>query len=199
MISFLNGTIIDKTPTSILIDVNGVGFSLNVSLNCSRNSGEIGSVVKILTYLHVREDIMQLYGFMSSAERELFMQLISATGIGPKKALAILSSSTVDDLTSFIANENVQALMVLPGIGKKTAERLVVDLKDKVVVSSPEPKQEGMRPEMRSGRSIVEEAVLALISLGYPQQAAIKSVQAIRDTEPQIDLESLIKKALRKV
>ncbi|MBN1153811.1 Holliday junction branch migration protein RuvA [candidate division KSB1 bacterium] len=189
----------EKTPTSILLDVNGVGFYLHVSLNCSRNLGEVGHVVKALTYLHVREDILQLYGFFTDAERELFTHLISATGIGPKKALAILSGSTVDDLVSSIANENIEALMVLPGIGKKTAERLVVDLKDKVATSSVERGRGGIRAGTALGRTIVEEAVLALISLGYQQQVAIKSVQAIREAEPDIDLESLIKKALRKV
>jgi len=198
MISYLNGTIKTITPTALLIDVNGVGLHLNVSINCSRQIGNVGDVVTALTYLHVREDAMQLYGFISEEERELFLQLISASGIGPKKALAILSGSSVDDLINYIAQENINALMTLPGIGKKTAQRLVVDLKDKVVESAIKMEDERV-PGAMMGRSITEEAVLALISLGYQQQTARKSVQSILDKEPDIDIETLIKKALRKV
>ena len=198
MISYLTGKIVKKAPTWLLIDVNNVGYQVQVSVNCSRSVGEAGDLKTVLTYLHVREDNLQLYGFISEEERELFLNLISTSGIGPKKALAILSGSSVQDLHRYILEEDLIGLTSLSGIGKRTAQRLILELKDKIKPSAePEPLAPPMVAEKRN---LSREAVLALISLGYNQAAAQNAIKSILDKETSdINLEELITRALRKV
>ncbi len=198
MISYLKGKIVKKAPTWLLIDVNNIGYQVQVSVNCSRSVGEPGDIKTVLTYLHVREDILQLFGFISEAERELFLDLISTSGIGPKKALAILSGSSVQDLQRYILEEDLVGLTSLSGIGKRTAQRLILELKDKLKPSlEPEPLSPAMVTDQRH---ISREAVLALISLGYNQVAAQNAIKSILELETKdIDLEELITRALRKV
>jgi Holliday junction DNA helicase RuvA len=132
MISYLHGRLAEKSPTEVTVDVNGVAYAVHIPLSTFEALGEIGAEVKILTYLHFREDAMQLYGFATSAERDLFKLLISISGIGPKMAQGILSGISVNELKNFILHGNFNALMSIPGVGKKTAERLVVELRDRV-------------------------------------------------------------------
>ena len=199
MLSYLYGKIVEKSPTTLVLDVNNVGYNLQVTINCSRNAGQIGDEVKILTHLHVREDNLQLFGFVSAEERELFLQLTTTPGIGPKKALAILSGSGVEDLRRFILQEDLTALTGLPGVGRKTAQRLIVDLKEKLdqTYAGSDVEVDARTP---SKQSLVEEAVLALVSLGYQHQAARKAITAIlKDGDGDVGLEDLIKQALRKL
>ncbi|MBD3287339.1 Holliday junction branch migration protein RuvA [candidate division KSB1 bacterium] len=198
MISYIKGTITKKTPTWLVIDVNNVGFQVQVSVNCSREIGEKGSTITILTYLHVREDSLQLFGFISEEERDLFLYLISTSGIGPKKALAILSGSSVRDLQQYILEEDLAGLTSLSGIGRRTAQRLILELKDKLKpAAEPEPALPAVAPDKRQ---LSREAVMALISLGYNQAAAQNAIKSILDKESgQIGLEELITRALRKV
>lgn len=199
MIRYLKGKLVNKTPTRLLLDVNGIGYDILVTINCSRHIGMVNDEIKILTYLYVREDNLQLFGFMSENERDLFLHLISTPGIGPKKAIAILSGSTVNDLQRYIIEENLIALTALPGVGKKTAQRLIVDLKEKLV---PVYQVEQVLPSglVQKQKDLIEEATLALISLGYNQISARKAIQAvIEQASDKINLEDLIKNALRKV
>ena len=199
MIRYLKGIIADKSPTKIVLEVNGIGYDLQVTINCSKQIGSIGEQITILTYLHVREDNLQLFGFISKEERELFLQLISTPGIGPKKALAILSGTNVVDLQRYIVEEDLTALTSLSGVGRRTAQRLIVDLKEKLV---PALSAEKILPAdmVQEKRNLIEEATLALISLGYNQNAAYRTIQTILDQESdKINLEDLIKKALRKL
>jgi len=199
MIHFLKGTLVEKHPTRLIIEVNNIGYDVHVTVNCSEQIGAVGEQVSILTYLHVREDILQLFGFISDKERQLFLQLISTPGIGPKKALAILSGSSVDDLQKYIVEENLTALTSLSGVGKKTAQRLIVDLKEKLTATYD---MEHILPiEVRKERSnLVEEALLALVSLGYNQNAAHRAIHSLlSETSEKITLEELIKKTLKKL
>ena len=199
MISYLKGIIVEKSPTRILIDVNGVGLDVQVTINCSKQVGSVGDEVVLLTYLHVREDILKLFGFISKEERQLFLQLISTSGIGPKKALAILSGSNVDDLRRYIVEENLTALTSLSGVGKRTAQRLIVELKEKLAYTSDV--EQILPADVSPERiSFIEEAILALESLGYNRNAAQRAIQLILDRESgNINSEELIKRALRKI
>ena len=199
MIGFLQGLIVDKSPTKLLLDVNGVGYEVNVTVPCYENLGAIGETTTVITYLHVREDILQLFGFQSDSERDLFLQLISAPGIGPKKAQVILSSVSVERFQKYIIEEDLTSLTSLPGVGKKTAQRLILDLKDKIKRSPAIVDR-----EVASGAKISErerlfnEALSALISLGFAKNRAQLAIQKIlRQDEPGVTLEQLIKKALR--
>ncbi|MBN2011371.1 Holliday junction branch migration protein RuvA [candidate division KSB1 bacterium] len=198
MISFLRGTLIEKQPTRLIIDVQGVGYEILATIPCTEQIGDIGDNVTVLTHLHVREDIIQLFGFGSQAERSFFQQLITSPGIGPKKALGILSSANIVDLYQYILEENVTALTSLSGIGKKTAQRLVVDLKEKLTthldLSAAAGTEKGV-PAM--GRA--DEAIMALLSLGYPRAAAQKAVQNITAENASATVEEIIKQALKQL
>lgn len=199
MINFLDGTIAEKSPTKLIIDVNGVGYEVNITLPCYENLGSIGDRATVITYLHVREDILQLFGFKSIAERELFLQLISTPGIGPRKAQVILSCVSVEHFQRYIIEEDLTALTSLSGVGKKTAQRLILDLKDKVQLATiaqdklPSP---GIYVSEQTRK--IDEALTALISLGFTKNNAQLAIQkAIQQSEPELSLEQLIKQALR--
>lgn len=195
MIAQLNGIIISKNTTELIIDCNGVGYLIYISLNTSSILPDIGNKASIFTLLIPREDSIQLYGFANEAEREAFKMLISISGIGPKSAIAILSSMSVEILASYIATSNVAALQKLPGIGKKTAERLILELKDKILKLNL-PVQDGLPP---SYNLIYQEALSALITLGYSTPIAEKAIKKVLSQEPSIThtAEELIRKALR--
>jgi len=199
MISFLKGIIIHKSPTRLILDVNGVGFDLNITLNCAESLGTKGETITILTYLHVREDSLQLFGFSSTEERETFLLLISTSGIGPKKALAILSGTQAEDLRRYIMEENLAALTTLPGVGRRTAQRLILELKEKFVAAIRGEQIEPLNVDYVR-MNVVDEAVSALISLGYSRNAAQAAIQTVIAKETDLtNIEELIKKALRKI
>ena len=196
MFSHLRGILSRKSPTEIVVDVNGVGYAVSIPLSTYEKLGETNSAVTILTYTHVREDILQLYGFATEAEREIFRLLISVSGIGPKIAQGILSGIQPGELQNLIAQANVSALTAIPGVGRKTAERLIVELRDKIskldsgsVASGPAAGDQGIRAE----------ALMALISLGYNRAAAEKAIRAalqeLNGKEPSI--QELLKQALK--
>ncbi|MBX7151205.1 Holliday junction branch migration protein RuvA [bacterium] len=198
MIAYLKGIIAEKNPTRTVLDVNGVGYEVLIPVSSYEKLGTIGESVQLLTYLHVREDIMQLFGFSTPDEREVFLLLISVSGIGPKSALGILSSVALPDFKKAIAQEDYNLLTAVPGIGKKTAQRLVVELKEKVAKISTS--DEGTRaPIVRSATDTTDEAMMALMSLGYAKAVAEKSItRALRENPgKEFSLQELIKAALR--
>lgn len=199
MISFLQGTIVEKTPTKLSIDVNGVGYEVNITLPCYESLGLVGDRATVVTYLHVREDILQLFGFSSKAEKELFLQLISTPGIGPRKAQVILSSVSVEHLQKYIIEEDLAALTSLSGVGRKTAQRLILDLKDKVKPASIALDKARLPETTLSDRARkVDEAAAALISLGFSKNNVQLAIQkAIQHSSAELSLEELIKQALR--
>ncbi len=197
MIASLDGILKGKSPTEVLVEVNGVGYSVSIPLSTYSTLGNLNSPVHLLTHLHVREDAMQLFGFATEAERKLFRLLISITGIGPKIAQGILSGISVPDLRQHIGGGNIAALTSIPGIGKKTAERLIVELRDKIGKIEPSLGTGSLSGDRNA--EIRNEALLALTSLGYNRVAAEKALRmAINDAGgSQISVEDLIKSALK--
>ncbi len=197
MIATLTGILKFKSPTEILVEVHGIGYTISIPLSTYEKLGDLGSSVSLLTHFHVREDAMLLFGFSTEEERRLFKLLISVSGIGPKIAQSTLSGMNVEELKSHIVGGNVNALMAIPGVGRKTAERLIVELRDKAgkTLTDSEPISViGM-----ATASMRIEALQALTSLDYNQQIAEKAIRlVVKEAEGStISLEELIKRALR--
>jgi len=197
MISFLRGTVIEVLPMRLILDVGGVGYDLNIPLSTYDKLPPPGVETKILTHLQIREDAHTLYGFATPEERDLFLLLVNnVSGIGPKLALAILNGITPLHFRGLVVAGDIAALSKIKGVGKKTAERVIVELRDKVGVSAAweaASAQQGLTPEEQH----VNDAVLALISLGFKQAEAHKTVRAIRDARPKATVEDLVREALR--
>ncbi|HEY6907698.1 MAG TPA: Holliday junction branch migration protein RuvA [Ignavibacteriaceae bacterium] len=188
MIGYLTGKIISLKPTRILLDVNGVGYAVNISINTFENISEL-TTVSLFVYTSVKEDSITLYGFFTEPEKQMFELLISVTGIGPKLALSILSGIQTDDLKDAILRGDISRIVAVPGIGRKTGERLVLELRNKVDQVS----EEGIK---EYSLNLKKEAVSALTTLGYNAKTADKVIRDILLDDPNISLEELIKKAL---
>lgn len=188
MIGYLKGKIISAKPTQIILDVNNVGYLIYISISTFEKISD-QSEVSLYIHTYVREDALNLYGFYTEAEKEMFELLISISGIGPKVALSILSGISVEELQSAIQSENVSRLVSVPGVGRKTAERVVLELKSKVgFIETAASKGIDF--------TIKQEAVLALTTLGYNQKVADKIVRDLLSSNPTFTLEELIKKSL---
>ena len=195
MIVSLHGTLVDKTPSVATLDVHGVGYEVFISLGTYDRLPATGSACRLLTYHHIREDAQILFGFMQAEEKRMFERLIGVNGVGPKLALSALSGLTVGELSLAIAENNVKRISSVHGIGKKTAERIVMELRDKV---DPLEALAGRGAEGDTARNaMLRDAILALGSLGFPQDQARKMVQSALDADPAItDTETLLRKAL---
>jgi len=187
MIGYLTGKLISSKPTQIILDVNGVGYLVNISISTFEKISE-KEIVSLFIHTSVKEDSITLFGFFTRSEKEMFELLISISGIGPKVSLGILSGISVDDLKDAIANENVSRLFAIPGIGRKTAERVVLELRNKVDAI----KADGIIKEA----SAKDEAISALAILGYQRQLAEKVVRDLLSENANYSLEELIRKAL---
>jgi Holliday junction DNA helicase RuvA len=199
MNGFLQGKLVETLPTQVIIEVHGVGYEILIPLSSYDKLPGPGQEVKILTHLVVREDAHTLYGFMTGPERELFRMLINTvSGIGPKIALNILSGISVTAFRGAVANGDIKALSQISGVGKKTAERIIVELKDKVGAAGAWEAlsaQRALSPEDQK----VNDAVLALVALGFKQIEAHDSVRKVQGTlGPQATVEELVRSCLRK-
>ena len=198
MIGRLRGTLAEKQPPHLLLDVNGVGYELEVPMTTLYRLPAVGEPVTLHTHLVVREDAHLLYGFFEKRERELFRELIRLNGVGPKLALALMSGLEVDELVRCVQAQDTAALVKVPGVGKKTAERLLVELKDrfKAWESIPSIAPLVVEPQLAQAVSSAEnDAVSALISLGYKPQEASRAVAAVK--EDGMSSKDLIRRALR--
>lgn len=198
MITFLEGTLVEALPTQIVVAVHGVGYQVSIPLSSFDKLPAPGSPVKILTHLQIREDAHVLYGFMTTAERDLFRLLVNnVSGIGPKTALDVLSGISVAHFKAAVVNGDAGLLSKTKGIGKKTAERIIVELKDKVGIAAAWEAASAAHaptPEQAQGN----DAVLALIALGYKQVDAYKAVkQAQEKGSPGKNTEDLVRQALK--
>src|SRR5213594_1199269 len=199
MITFLNGKLVSALPTHAIIDVGGVGYEVFIPLSSYDRLPEPGQPIRILTHLAVREDAHVLYGFMTPAERDLFRLLVNhVSGIGPKLALAVLSGMNVNNFKAAVVNNDVGSLSKISGVGRKTAERMVLELKDRVGVAAAwEAASAGHAPTPEQEQA--NEAVLALIALGYKQIDAHKLVRDLQEREGAgKSAEELVKMALKK-
>jgi len=191
MIDYLEGILRYKSPTFIVVDVGGIGYRVNLSLSSYNLLPPEGNQIKINTYLHFREDGLALYGFLAKEERDFFLLLISISKIGPKSALRMLSRVSSSELKKAIKRGDLTTLTDIPGIGKKTAQRLILELKERIGEEEPlEPGKE----------ELVKDALSALVSLGYTQNEARKAVrEVISSSKEEMDLTRVIKEALNRV
>lgn len=195
MITFLRGVLVEKQPTGIVLDVGGVGYEVAIPLSSYDRLPSTGQEVRILTVDHVREDAHLLYGFMTEAERALYIQLISITGIGPKLALSALSGLSVRDLKAAVVEGDLKRICTISGVGKKMAERIVVELRHKL--SAAESLEAVAGGDAAAERGALRDAMLALVALGYKQEDARKMVLRVQQDNPDVnDVERIIKIAL---
>lgn len=201
MIAFLHGTLVDALPTQVTLDVRGVGYDVLIPLSSFDRLPPLGQEIRLLTHLSIREDAHTLYGFVTDGERELFRLLIhTVSGIGPKIALNILSGMPTAGFRAAVAGGDIKALSQISGVGRKTAERIVVELKDKVggnaatALPGASP-----RPAVPGPEQAIHDAVLALVALGFRQPEAyetVRAAQAVLGT--QASVEQLVRASLRK-
>ena len=195
MIAQLRGTLADKRPNQVLVDVGGVGYLVHIPVSTFYALGDLHSNVTLLIHTQVREDAISLYGFLSSREKHLFELLISASGVGPVLALKILSGMSVDDLIPAVRAGDLVRLTRIPGVGRKTAERMVVELRDKL--AAMETPEAARQPAATTGGE--NEVVFALTNLGYDRSIAEKTVEAVRTNGSTNDFEPLFRASLHRL
>ena len=198
MIESIKGILNKKDPTLVIIDVGGIRLGVNITLSTYEKLGEVDASIELLTYLNVREDIMELYGFFDNNERYLFKQLRSVNGIGPKSALNILSGTSPNTFKKNIINGDIGSLTSIPGIGAKTAKRIIIELKDKFIKGG-ETVHLGFQLDSDE-KDIIDDVVKVLLSLGYNRNLIDKAVSDIATKEVlKDDLENIIKMTLKKL
>jgi Holliday junction DNA helicase RuvA len=194
MIGHLRGTLIDKRPNQVLLDVAGVGYQVQIPLSTFYAIGELKDEVSLMVHTHVRDDALLLYGFLTAREKHFFELLISASGVGPSLALKILSGMSVDDLIPAIRAGDLPALTRIPGVGKKTAERIVVELRDKLAqIEATGPAEE--KPAARGG--LAADVVSALLNLGYDRRTAEKAAEEAQRNGGSTSFEALLRASLQ--
>ena len=197
MIGFLRGRIADKQPNRLIVDVQGVGYEVHVPLSTFYDAGEAGADITLRIYTHVREDALQLYGFLTELERQLFERLIGISGIGPKLAIAVLSGMDPRDLLASVQRGDVARLTSIPGVGKKTSERIVLELKDRLAQL---PGAVAVETVSANGAERVRSDLLsALQNLGYHRPQAEKAIDATLQTMSDPTFEQALKAALREL
>lgn len=199
MIGRLRGTLLEKQPPHLLIDVQGVAYELQASMQTFYRLPEMNEPIVLHTHFSVREDAQQLYGFFDERERILFRALIKVNGVGPKLALTILSSITPDEFVDCVMHQQSTRLTQLPGVGKKTAERLIVEMRDRLADWQSQPPPIGTTPtsNAQSSHKQLQDAISALVALGYKPQEASRALQSI-DTEITT-VENMIRFALKRI
>ncbi|TLV00658.1 Holliday junction branch migration protein RuvA [Dyadobacter luticola] len=196
MIAYVNGTVTYKDPAYAIIDVNGIGYEVRISLQTYTSLPDLGERCKLVTFLNIREDAHVLYGFWGNDEKKLFLDLVGISGIGPSTALVMLSSLSSSEIRQGIIDEDLRLIQSIKGIGSKTAQRVILELRDKM--RKEELVSTGPKSSETSSGTLRNEALAALVTLGIPKATAEKSVDAIIKREGQnITVENLIKLALR--
>ena len=203
MIAHLSGTLLVKQATSVILDVSGVGYEVTIPLSTFYDLEDTGTAVALRIYTYVREDALQLYGFKTARERELFLRLISVSGIGPKLGITMLSGMSADEIIAAIRTNNLARLTSIPGVGKKTAERLVIELRDKIAaLSSPALEEEfatrtGAGSAQATEDAMRDDALSALINLGYQKPAAEKAITTAIQEGGDLSVEVILRRSLR--
>jgi Holliday junction DNA helicase RuvA len=197
MIAYLSGILFSKNPQSVVVDINGVGYQIFIPLSTFYRLPDETDTVSLHVYTHVREDTLQLFGFQTEMEKQIFLLLISVSGIGPRVALNILSGMGFEELLSAIVGADSERISSIPGVGKKTSQRIILELKEKASKLA-----EGIgavleeRIEIRH-RETYEDALSALINLGYPSKAAKKAIEIALRKDQEMNIETLLKEALQ--
>ena len=203
MIGHLSGTLLSKQPTSVILDVAGVGYEVSIPVSTYYDLEDVGANVQLRIYTHVREDALQLYGFKTARERELFLRLISVSGIGPRLGITLLSGMSADEMISSICTNDLARLTLIPGVGRKTAERLVMELRDKVTALLPPEQEEDLGTRREAARptedTVHSDALSALLNLGYQRVAAEKAINSALSEGGDLSVESILRRSLRKL
>lgn len=196
MIAFLSGKLLEKHANSVIVDVGGVGYEVAIPLSTFYELGEPGTDIELRIYTHVREDAIQLYGFKTMRERDLYLKLISVQGIGAKSGVTMLSGMSADEIVAAIRSNDLGRLTAIPGVGRKTAERLVIELRDKVgelavaagaaAASTPLPAD-----------AVFDDALSALINLGYQKAAAERALKRAAEDGTEMSVQKLLRRSLQ--
>ncbi|NNE68634.1 MAG: Holliday junction branch migration protein RuvA [Pyrinomonadaceae bacterium] len=197
MISFLSGKILEKASNTVIVDVNGVGYEVIVPLSTYYDLGEKGENVELRIYTYVREDTLQLFGFKTRREKALYLKLISVQGIGAKSGIAMLSGMNADEITLAIRTDDLARLTSIPGVGKKTAERLVIELRDKLDDIGIKELPKSAEPVDASGNEAFDDALSALVNLGYQQKAAKKALRKAVEEGTDMNVQKLLRRGLQ--
>ena len=200
MIAYLSGKLLEKSANSVIVDIGGVGYDVSIPLSTFYELGEVGDDVQLRIYTHVREDAIQLFGFSTVRERDLYLKLISVQGIGAKSGIAMLSGMNADEIIAAIRSDNLAKLTAIPGVGRKTAERLVIELRDKVgelAASAAAVSGEGPKPAGEA--DAFDDALSALVNLGYQRNAAEKAIQDIRREGADQNVQKILRAALQRL
>ncbi len=199
MIAHLTGKLILKQPNSVIVDVGGVGYELTVPLSTYYDLGDVGVNVSLRVHTYVREDALQLFGFRTDSEKRLFLLLIGVSGIGPRLAITALSGLSSEELIQAIRVNDLARLVSIPGVGKKTAERMLVELKDKVAAIAPPGLEDQLRAGEAAGATIRDDVISALVNLGYPKALAERALLSILKETPDAKFEAALRLALRRL
>jgi holliday junction DNA helicase RuvA len=194
MIARLSGTLVDKSPSRVVIDVGGVGYDVQIPLSTFYPLGDAGSTVVLRVHTHVREDVIALYGFATPLEHDLFERLIAINGVGPKLALAVLSGIEPAELIRAVRDQDVVRLTRIPGVGKKTAERIGLEMRDRLPVA---PEGAGRERPAAAEDQLRIDVLSALMNLGYPPAAAEKALDKVRPGESGASFEESLRAALK--
>lgn len=202
MISFIRGVVADVTESSVILEAGNIGYEIFMTGTAIEQASRMGREIKIYTYFHVREDVMQLYGFLTRDDLKMFKLLLGVNGIGPKAALGVMSGITADELRFAVLSDDVKTISRAPGIGRKTAQKMILELKDKLNLE--EAFEQKIANEHAAGSTFVQEAgpdgrqeaVEALVALGYSSTDALRAVRKVDDVDPS-DVEGLLKAALK--
>jgi Holliday junction DNA helicase RuvA len=201
LIALLTGKLIQKQPNAVIIDVGGVGYDVTIPVSTFYELGEPGIDVSLKIHTHVREDSLQLFGFWTAREKELFLKLTSVSGVGPKLAITMLSGMPAGELINAITSNDLARLTSIPGVGRKTAERVVVELRDKLATISLEAREaDRAAREVAPGEAVVrDDTIAALMALGYPKAIAERAVSFALREEGERTIEAVLKRALRRL
>jgi Holliday junction DNA helicase RuvA len=197
MIAHLRGSLQSKSPRYLILDVNGVGYEVTVPLTTFYELPDLGSTVSFHIHTHVRENALQLFGFRTPQEKEVFVRLMGVNGIGPRLAINILSGISAGELVATVRQEDVARLIVIPGVGRKTAERIIVELRDKLATLDI-PGESDLPARQQTSTAVVDDALSALLNLGYKRAVAQRAIdQVCKLLQRNITLESLLQECLR--
>lgn len=201
MIGFLSGKLVEKEANSVLVDVGGVGYEVTIPLSTFYELGDVGSEVQLRIFTHVREDALQLFGFKTAREKDLYLKLISVQGIGAKSGITMLSGMSADEIVGAIRTDNIARLTSIPGVGKKTAERMVIELRDKVGEMAAAA---GAGAQASAGSAVgsdeaFDDALSALVNLGYQRNAAEKALQQVMKDGADLNVQKLLRLALQRL
>ncbi|MGQ0542359.1 MAG: Holliday junction branch migration protein RuvA [Blastocatellia bacterium] len=201
MIAFLSGKLLEKHANSVIVETSGVGYEVSIPLSTFYELGEIGSDVQLRIFTHVREDAIQLFGFKTTRERDLYLKLISVQGIGAKSGITMLSGMSADEIIAAIRTDNLAKLTTIPGVGRKTAERLVIELRDKVgeLAAGVSAGTSLAAGAAIGSADIFDDALSALVNLGYQKNLAEKALQQASEDGAELNVQKLLRAALQRL